>query len=100
MSDFAFQKEEVKPKNQEIEQLEQEIAAMYRKRKKFLLFGLLLIILGVGVAIPLAFVPIEGLYIIPANMIAAGIVLLILRGALFNARIRNRKARIQALSKQ
>lgn len=98
MVQFAFQKEmNNEPQNNEIEKLNEELEHYYQKRKLFLFLGFMLIVLAIAVTIPLAIAGLTSLVTIPALLISSGIVLFILRGALFNTRIRNRKERIKYL---
>lgn len=99
MGEFAFQKEKKveKPKNEEIEKMEQELASYYSKRRLFLLFSLLALVIGAGTFVGSVFAESSILYLLAGNLMAGGIVLLILRSALFNTRIRNRKEKIKYL---
>ena len=82
---------------QDIAKYEEEIAYFYRKRGMFL--GIALGCLGLGIFFAvIAIVSLIYAFVYPsAFAISAFIVLMIVRGALFNRRIRNRKLLIQQI---
>ena len=103
MGEFAFQKDE-KPEisgnsSEEIQKLENELKEFYKKRMMFLILGFVAIIVGIGVA-AISFTGIEAFISLGSSIIAGGIALFILRSALFNTRIRNRRERIKYLKEQ
>lgn len=102
MSEFAFQKKkepQTKVESEEIKKIKDELEKFYSKRRMFLILGLVLIFVGIGVAL-IALTEIEIFITLGSMIISGGIVMFILRSALFNTRIRNRKERIAFLENE
>lgn len=101
MSEFPFENNNINVKeegiHEEIERLEYELDYFYKKRRLFLILGLLYIVLGIASIFPLSLTGIVSLSTISALIIVGGIIFLVLRGALYNNRISSRKTRLDHL---
>ena len=104
MSEFAFQKSSapIEPveENCEIAKLEKELEYFYKKRNTLLGIGIILLILGLASMVPIIIFAVVYLSVIPALIITGAIVVFVLRGALYNSRIKNRKNMIRELRRE